>query len=132
MSTKDLAAGWIWDKYAGAVLQFEHMPLAKAERMNRKRERTWVVETINGTLAENREAVHYNRYYAFDLTHAIGLAAQFEMNAQIVAESVVNIRPATKDETDSFDLVASYYDDFDPEPFSLADIAMGMRSQAPA
>lgn len=123
MSTEPLAAGWIWDKYAGAVLQFEHMPLAKAESMERKRDRTWVVETINWTLAENREAVHHNRYYAHALTEAIGIAAQFEMFAQNVAESVVNIRPATKDEADSYALVASYYDDYDPDPITLSEIA---------
>jgi pimeloyl-CoA synthetase len=122
MSTNHLAAGWTWDKYAGAVLQFEHLPLAKAKRMERKRDRTWVVETINWTLADEGKSVHYNRYYANGLTDALALAARFEMFAQIVAESVVNIRPATSDEADSYYLVDTHYEDYDPDPITLSAI----------
>ena len=124
MGTKHLAAGWTWDKEAGTVLQFEHMPLARAERMERRREQTWVVETINGTLAENGGSVHYNRYYAYNLTHALSLAAQFEMFAQDVAESVVNLRPATKDEANAYELVATHYEGDTPQPITPADIAL--------
>lgn len=104
-----LAAGWVWDQHKAAVLHFEHMRQKQADKLTAQTDQIWVVETINSTLAEGGSAVHHNCYYAFSLAGAIGLAAQIEIDAQVVAENVVNIRRATHAEVMIFDDVYSHY-----------------------
>ena len=114
---KDLAAGWVWDQLAGAVLQFEHMPHKQAERLKRQSEAVWVVCSINGTLAEDGTAVHYNRHYAFNLAGAVSMAADIEIAGY---ELVVDIRRATRAEANLFWGVEEHYS-AEPEALTSAE-----------
>ena len=124
MSEKELAAGWVWDRFLGAVLHFEHIGTKQAERLeHRAIETVWVVETINSTLAEDGSAMHHNCYFAIMLSDAIALAANIQIASQLVAERVVNIRRATQAETDVFYDVLNHYDTPEPQALSEAEAA---------
>lgn len=116
-----LAAGWVWDRFAGTVLHFEHMSHKQAERLERQRDMLWVVETINSTLAEDGNAVHHNCYFAVSLDRAITLAAGIEIAAQYVAESVVNIKRASAAEAATFWQVYEHYTAQEPVALSEAE-----------
>ncbi len=94
---KTIANGWT--RTLADLYRFEHMPTGDCENLLDGRERCWVVESVNGSYTdENATHMHYNRYFAFDLSAAVATAATIEISAQQVAEWVVNIRPATDEE----------------------------------
>ena len=119
--SEQLAAGWVWDRHAAAVLHFEHMGHKQADRLESRAEAPWVIETINGTLAEEGAAVHHNCYFAHTLSSAIALAAGIEIAAKQVAEEVVNVRPATRAEAEAFGRVYDHYTAQEPVALSEAE-----------
>lgn len=104
MPKKPLRDGWTFDRYAGAILHFRHIESQRAADRVRNTRWTWIVETINHTMAKGDPGhVHLNHYYAENLAQAIGLAAHLQANLQEVWEDIVNIRPATVDEALNFE-----------------------------
>lgn len=104
MKWGDFASGYTFDPYVGAVYHFEHMPVEQADAKEALREQSYIVETINSTLAENGTCVHFNRYFALSLKDALSLAVRLEIFSDEVAETVVKIRPATSREIDAFQI----------------------------
>lgn len=113
----DLESGWAFDQYGGGVYHFEHLPLRDAEKLAERREALYVIETINGTLADER-TVHHNRYFAFGLSGAIATAARMEIEWYNVAEEVVGIRLATMEESAIFLNVQAHFDSQMPRAIS--------------
>lgn len=115
-----LSSGWTFDETSGVAYHFEHIALAEAEGKAQFREEITVVETINWTFADGKESeCHFNKYFSFTMSDAIGLAARFEISAsEGVAEEVVAIRSATEEEIGSFLRVYDYYESLMPEAIS--------------
>jgi len=99
-SRQEIESGWSDDEY-GALCQFEHYPIAEAERARESKNALWVVETINWTLAD-KKTVYHNRYYVNCLWNAIGLAAHIELDSCQVAEEVIAIRQADDEEAEAY------------------------------
>jgi len=99
-SMKAFESGWSNDEY-GALCQFEHYPLAEAQRARESKDALWVVETIDWTLAD-KKTVHHNRYYVNCLWSAIGLAAHIELDSCQVIEEVFAIRQADHEEAEAY------------------------------
>jgi hypothetical protein len=99
---KQIANGWTRSDYGDDVYHFEHFPLAEAqEEQEFCDECLYVVETINWTLADEK-TVHRNKYFEFNLSDAIGLAARIQIASLDVAENVVEVRPATEQEIEDY------------------------------
>ncbi|MDQ4075101.1 MAG: hypothetical protein M3220_02505 [Chloroflexota bacterium] len=105
----DLSSGWTID-IGCAIYHFEHTPADIAWQRLELREHPFVVETINRTIATaDPNHLHLNQYFAWSLPEAIALAARVEIDAQSVAEEVVEIRPATPEEVEEYTRVWNYF-----------------------
>lgn|GEM_PF-1992980 len=107
-TTKDITTGYTFDPYIGATLHFDHIPIIQAEEMERTAEGAFVVETINGTLAD-QNTVHHNKYFAETLAGALALAVRIEIELIEVAEQIVAIRPATEEEVQGFEAASQHF-----------------------
>ena len=101
---KHLDNGWTWDRYAGALVHFRHIPLTEAEALEPAQGQVWIVETINGTFSADMKHLHHNCYFAIGLPDALALASSLELTfrASEIAETVIGMRVATHEESDRF------------------------------
>ncbi len=101
---KHLDNGWTWDRYAGALVHFRHIPIAEAEALEPADGEVWIVETINGTYSADKKHLHHNCYFAMGLPSALALgnSLEFGFQANEIAEKVIGLRRATAEESDHF------------------------------
>ena len=117
---KKLDQGYTFDPHAGATYNFEHMPLADAERRAQVAETPHIVEAINWTNSEAGE-VHYNRYFAHNFDEALGLAVRLRIGFEEGVEEVVAIRPATKSEATAGNKASAHFLELMPLAISSVD-----------
>jgi hypothetical protein len=77
--------------------------MKEADKLRDQSEYPFIIETINYTIAhDNKNKVHHNMYFTWTLTDAIKLATNLIIESLDVAEEVVDIRPATREEIEKF------------------------------
>ncbi len=120
----EIEAGWTYDHCIGACYHFEHIRLDLAENEMERATQVHVIETVNTTLATNRQThkqdpnqVHRNIYFADNLDRAIGLAARMVIENIEVAEVITAIRPATGTEIQLYEKMQDYQIGMEPGVF---------------
>src|SRR5690349_9711546 len=100
----------------GTVCHFQHRPLKEMEELAAGREKVWIVETVNWTLADE-ETVHFNKFYEISLSSALSLANRIEVSSRDVSEEVLCVRLASAAEASLF---LHVYDHFDRDDEDIA------------
>ncbi len=115
----EIISGWAIEPRLG-VYHFEHVSKEFAEEHVAKENEVYVVETINWTLADEEEKlVHLNKYFAFGIHEALGIAVEIQFASSLVAEQFLGIRIATQEE---YDMFTNVYESFDSQmPKAISD-----------
>ena len=117
----ELVSGYTFESSLGAVCHFDHMPKKDAETLAAGKEWPHIVETVNWTLAD-KKTVHRNRYFAFGLTAALGLAGQLEMMSATVAEEVICVRPASEEEAEEARAAFEFFEKQMPQAVAVLPV----------
>ena len=123
---KHLDDGWAWDRHAGTVVHFRHIPNAEAEALEPEEGQVWIVETINGTFSADRKHQHHNCYFAIGLPNALALgnSLEFGFQADEIAEQVIGLRRATDEERDRFWAAFEVFTANEPPAYSDREVGV--------
>lgn len=118
-NNNEINDGWGFESFLGTVYHFTHIPKSKADKLSRRKRWTYVVETINWTIASgDTDQVHHNHYYAQGLPDAIALANRLEISSLEVAEEVICIRRAKEEEDNLYNKLFWHFQNLMPKELS--------------